>query len=778
MHMSTPGVSLILGLADARRSPRAGSKAANLSLLIEARFPVPRGFVVTADAYRCHLWASGARGLVSAAADPEVRRRLRSALISAPVPADVWAAIEHAYRRLALQTGETDPAVSVRASAIDDEAPDGAFPGVYESITNVRGPEELGQAVRAVWASLWSDEASARRTSSRAVGAEPAMAVIVQQMAPADWRGRAFTADPDTGDPRRVIVSCSKDPGPDSITPPPPVRCVVDLSRFSVRFASDGDEGPGRGAIERIVEQAIVAEELVGGRVELEWALEGDRLWALQVRALNALPPFFPMDTDMEDGVSLRRASDHPVSHFAASRLHSRARADVGVPTRARLVNGYVYTRQASRGAGTDGIRRARSAIEQWEAGEGRAIEAHARRVIALELGSMRRQELMERLADTTMNADRAVCRLERLRHDGAAAMESARALIQGSSAAPLFADLFGGIADPTVMRDARLQEMGDRFATAESSGRLDDGQWWRGFRREVEAFARDYGYCFRDAGDILDPASWKSWIEHDEPVLRMVSAMRRQNGRPSVVTLHCAARQDAQAAATQAAKAFRGAARRRFVDRLRLVRRWLKAVGEAEQTCALALTALRLVMAETGRRLEESGAIVHSDDIWYLSLEEIVAAGEEDAGDDLAALVGARKHLAWLQQRLAAPTHLPSCERDPAQPTRAGEVVLRGLGVSPGVAVGRARVADSIQDAAEIENGEILIVRASTPAWTPFLAVAGGLVSEENCECWNHTALMRDYGVPAVVDCGGVLSAVTQGRKLKVDGRGGIIEL
>lgn len=766
-------------MADARRSRKAGTKAANLSLLIGARFQVPRGFVVSADAYRSHLWASGVRGLVSSAADAQVRERIRRALLDTDIPGDVWVSIEQAYGRLAFQTGESDPAVCVRASAIEVGAPGGAFAGAYASCRNVSGRGELREAVRRVWASLWSEEASALRTGRCVAGTEPAMAVIVQQMARADWRGQAFTADPKTGDPRRVVISCSPVAGRAAATAEPSFEFSVDLADLSVRPAG-GDAGPGGRVIELVAEQAVVAEQHLGGRLEIEWAAEGDRLWILQARVLTGLPAFFPFDDDLPECVRLRRATAHPVSHFAASRARFRTRACGGVRSTARLANGYVYVPRPQAGEAENGPpNRAGRTIAEWERGARREVEACARRVVASVPGSMSRHELMEHLTDAVLNADRAVCLMERLQRDGAGTIESVGTMLEGTGAARLFADLWGGVPDPAVMRDARLQDLGDRFAAAESLGRVDEGGWWRGFKREVEAFARDFGYCFRDTGDAYDPASWRSWIEDDEPVLRMIGAMARRRGRSTVVTLHCAARQDADEAAAEAAKVFRGAARRRFKRRLNLARRWLKAVCEAEQACALALTALRLLMVEAGRRLAESGAIAQTADVWELSLEEILESDGAGVGGELAVRIGARKHLAWLRQRLAAPKHLPSDPIYHVVPSASeGEAVLRGLGVSPGVVIGRARVADSIQEAAEIEDGEILVVRASTPAWTPFMAVAGGLVSEEDCECWSRAALMKDYGIPAVVDCEGVLSAVTQGRKLKVDGSGGVVEL
>ena len=84
--MSSSGISLVVPLVDAQRSRKTGSKAVDLSRLITARFAVPRGFVISADAYRSHLWASGARAVASAAQEAEDRERIRSAIIVSRYP--------------------------------------------------------------------------------------------------------------------------------------------------------------------------------------------------------------------------------------------------------------------------------------------------------------------------------------------------------------------------------------------------------------------------------------------------------------------------------------------------------------------------------------------------------------------------------------------------------------------------------------------------------------------------------------------------------------------
>ncbi len=218
-QMSVTNISLTIPLAEARRVPKAGRKATSLSEPIEAHFAVPRGFVIGVDAYRSHLWASGARRV--AAADPTEAdaETIRAAILGHEMPQDLAAAVREAYRRLSWQTGFPEPKVAVRASVLEESAgvsgkgfPEttvqGHADGAYAGLLNVSGPDELVDAVRRVWASLWSPEAARSRAVSSQTG-EPGMAVIVQQMVEAVWSGTAITADPATGNPHQVVVRVS-----------------------------------------------------------------------------------------------------------------------------------------------------------------------------------------------------------------------------------------------------------------------------------------------------------------------------------------------------------------------------------------------------------------------------------------------------------------------------------------------------------------------------------------------------------------------------------------
>ena len=107
---------------------------------------------------------------------------------------------------------------------------------------------------------------------------------------------------------------------------------------------------------------------------------------------------------------------------------------------------------------------------------------------------------------------------------------------------------LLAGLECPSFMRDARLQEMGEVLAAVESAGKMDDQTWWRGYRRSVRDFATEYGCSFGDLGEMSDPANLQSWVEDLDTVFRIIGALAVRGCRPSLVTLHCAAQDEAAA--------------------------------------------------------------------------------------------------------------------------------------------------------------------------------------------------------------------------------------
>ena len=269
--------------------------------------------------------------------------------------------------------------------------------------------------------------------------------------------------------------------------------------------------------------------------------------------------------------------------------------------------------------------------LSEWRSEVLPNLLARGERIIGLDLSSVDHPELARALTEATELARDAAGRLDDTWYPAMRFPKLLRDFLgSGTDGECLYQRLIGGIEHPIVMRDARLQELGERFAIAEKTGKLDDGKWWRGYKGDVEAFARRYGYAFADAGEMCDLAAWTSWVEDPDPVFRIIGALSHLGSarlQPSLVTLHCARGQDAEAARAEAEEIYGGKALRHLGDLLELSRGWIAARGEAVQACALAFTATRLVLMEIAARLCKAGVLASRDAVFHLTLDELLAA-------------------------------------------------------------------------------------------------------------------------------------------------------
>src|SRR5919204_18210 len=177
----------------------AGGKGANLGELVNAKFPVPDGFILTTDVYALAATTAGVSPHEPAAAVERLR--------AAAVPDEVVAAIRQAYA--ALGRGS----VAVRSSATAEDLSGASFAGQQDTYLNVLGEDALLDAIRRCWASLWNERAVAYRRANGIDDASVSLAVVVQRMGNASAAGVLFTADPVTGTRRRAAIDAIADLG-------------------------------------------------------------------------------------------------------------------------------------------------------------------------------------------------------------------------------------------------------------------------------------------------------------------------------------------------------------------------------------------------------------------------------------------------------------------------------------------------------------------------------------------------------------------------------------
>ncbi len=88
------------------------------------------------------------------------------------------------------------------------------------------------------------------------------------------------------------------------------------------------------------------------------------------------------------------------------------------------------------------------------------------------------------------------------------------------------------------------------------------------------------------------------------------------------------------------------------------------------------------------------------------------------------------------------------------------------------------ARVVKRLEDAYDLERGEIMVAPFTDIGWTPFFSVISGLVTEIGGTLSHGAVVAREYGMPMVSNLPGITNTLKTGTRIRIDGRAGTITL
>lgn len=184
-----------------------------------------------------------------------------------------------------------------------------------------------------------------------------------------------------------------------------------------------------------------------------------------------------------------------------------------------------------------------------------------------------------------------------------------------------------------------------------------------------------------------------------------------------------------------------------------------------------------RALLAEA-ERLVRAGVLAGKEDAFHLTFEELHEAARSHRVD--AGLIRQRKDAFRAYQALTPPRVLTSdgeavngAYRRDGAPAGA----LPGLPVSAGTVEGRARVVLDMAQAV-LEEDDILVTVCTDPSWSPLFVGIAGLVTEVGGLMTHGAVIAREYGLPAVVGVERATRLIQDGRRIRVHGTDGYIEL
>lgn len=191
-----------------------GGKGANLGEMTKIGLPVPPGFAITSNAYDLFLKENGLENKIYSilssldVSDPaqlqQASRTIQKMIINSNIPDLLVKEIVDSYLKL---SGLLKKAlVAVRSSATAEDMPSTSFAGQQATLLNIKGENNLLQAVKECWASLFTARSIFYRVQNKIPHKKVKIAVIVQKMIQSEVSGVMFTVDPVSGEKDRIII--------------------------------------------------------------------------------------------------------------------------------------------------------------------------------------------------------------------------------------------------------------------------------------------------------------------------------------------------------------------------------------------------------------------------------------------------------------------------------------------------------------------------------------------------------------------------------------------
>ena len=334
------------------------------------------------------------------------------------------------------------------------------------------------------------------------------------------------------------------------------------------------------------------------------------------------------------------------------------------------------------------------------------------------------------------------------------------------------------------------LQNMsGARLALAYQTAHVDgiDETLWSAFCQRFTAHLTQFGHAIYDL-DFSKP------VPADDPVaLLEILKFYLSGNAPDPYARQAASKKAREHAMQTMLNRLRGPSRSIFRRLVGIAQRFAPLREDGLADVGLGWPVLRRMLHEIGQCLVTYHAITIPDDVFWLTqdelLEAVIALERGQSPANYHTLVSERR-TTWEGERMLTPpialpfkggTRFLGINFSSLLPARTGQPagdVLKGIAASPGYITGRVRVIYGADEFAQMRQGDILVARITTPAWTPLFALAAGVVTDVGGPLSHSSIVAREYRIPAVLGTGVATERLHTGQNVTVDGDAGTVTL
>lgn len=344
--------------------------------------------------------------------------------------------------------------------------------------------------------------------------------------------------------------------------------------------------------------------------------------------------------------------------------------------------------------------------------------------------------------------------------------------------------DLLGGLTDVEsaapgialfhIAQDARHEpEVVERLRDGDPAAlRLDDLGDGR-TRRALARFMTAYGHRGTREAEISEPR----WREDPTLILATLAAHLRAE-RPTTPRELSERQRARREAALETLRKRLPRPLAATVRRLLLtVQRFTRLRERLRSHVTAVLGMFRIAALDASRRIEVDEPGAGPDAAFYLTLDEVytrLRGGREPLG----LRIQRRRRRVARDRALPDPPDTFVGYPPPVQLPTGDEDSLVGLSACSGVVEGVVRVVHAPADAAQFQPGEILVAGSADVGWSPLFLVAAGVVTDLGGPLSHAAIVLREYGVPSVVNVKIATRVLQTGDRVRLDGASGTVEV
>ncbi len=883
---------------------QVGGKGANLGRMTGQGFVVPPGYVVGTAAYAAHVKSNeglkkrieGALGSVdfhNAEALDAVVQQIRQWIVDTPMPPALQSAISEAYRKLG-----DGLYVAVRSSGTAEDLEGNSFAGLHDTYLDMRGSDNVVDAVKRCWASMWTSRAVFYRHSQGFDHFKTSIAVVVQTMVQSEVAGVLFTGNPINAATDELVVNASWGLGEAVVSGiVTPDEFIVSSRSLKVLQATLGTKTcqiirnaeAGNGTLHldtteadrarfslsndevtKLCELGRRIQEAYGGfPQDIEWGFSGGQFYVLQARPITGVE--FSWDADVTasvqgnddavpyDNVWSRvfpeemwtgaisplmfswrcwglnqchsvgvHAYGYPETDYTTHRLwkyhkgvsYYNCKADLQLISTAvppQLRAGMLHKlpkawHEEALAAPFDWGRyidmfmkvereRPDMGYTWWKSIRDDFIEnaeyrENTRPRTKAELAAMSDAELKQHIG--------TLMRLEIASYDPPwngllwhmrESLGWIGWIIENwytGGRPTVFMDLVTGTRNPTVTsednfavwelanyvyRSPELRSLFDKYPDARFLTHVDQAVDGPAFRKLYDAHVKKRGHRGHPDRDIY----FKRRAEDPMVDLRMFNGLF---GTPDPRTQELKMREKLEetirhvhdSLAEQPFGVFKAKLFKFLID---FSHNSIEYRDNEREVMDWSTYAIKRAFADVGRRCGERGFLEGERDFYFLTMDELYTVLDGRANLKLAkAKIAVRaKNFDNIDTKRVHPSMYLQFDRAAPidQPEITGDGVLKGKITSVGKVTGTARVVYELSQIGRVKPGEILIVHATDPGWTPVFMLIKGIVLETGGLISHGALLAREYGLPGV-QVEGALQRIPDGATITVDGDAGVV--